>query len=82
MAGTPLRATNTEQALIGNAWSEETVLKAMAAMSRDYTPMTDMRASSEYRMKTAQNLLKKFYIETTTPEANTRLVGIGRLENA
>ena len=30
---------------------------AMEAMAQDYAPMTDMRATSAYRMKAAQNML-------------------------
>jgi xanthine dehydrogenase small subunit len=37
--------------------------------------MSDMRASKEYRMLVAQNLLTKLFIETTAPEIATRLVG-------
>jgi xanthine dehydrogenase small subunit len=36
----------------------------MAALARDYAPLSDMRASGEYRMKTAQNLLRRFWFET------------------
>ncbi len=82
MAGTPARAANTEKALIGKIWDLASVEKAMDVMVEDYSPMSDMRASQEYRMLAAQNLLKKFYIETTSPEAETRLVGEGRLTYA
>jgi xanthine dehydrogenase small subunit len=36
----------------------------MAALAQDYAPLSDMRASSNYRMKTAQNLLRRFWFET------------------
>jgi xanthine dehydrogenase small subunit len=36
----------------------------MAALATDYTPLTDMRASAEYRTATARNLLYRFYLET------------------
>ena len=36
----------------------------MAALATDYAPLTDMRASAEYRRQTAQNLLYRFYLET------------------
>ena len=63
MAGTPLRATHVEQALIGQDWSEETVLAARDGFAQDYTPMSDMRASAEYRLETAQNMLLRCYFE-------------------
>ena len=64
MAATPKRATATESYLIGKAWSDDTVTAAMTIMAQDYAPLSDMRASSTYRMKTAQNLLRRFWFET------------------
>ncbi len=64
MAATPKRAEAVEKILLGNAWDEEHVHRAMDAFSQDYTPLTDWRASSEYRMLAARNLLKRFFLET------------------
>ena len=64
MAATPKRAANAEAALRGKAWSEVTLRAAMDALSSDYTPLSDMRASNTYRMRTAQNLLRRFWLET------------------
>jgi xanthine dehydrogenase small subunit len=64
MAATPKRAAQAEAALSGRAWDEAALADAMAALARDYAPLSDMRASSEYRMKTAQNLLRRFWLET------------------
>ena len=64
MAGTPKRATLAEQALTGKAWSEATVRAAMEALSLDYSPMSDMRASATYRMQIAQNHLLRFWLES------------------
>jgi xanthine dehydrogenase small subunit len=64
MAATPKRAAATEAALNGQQWEEATVRAAMAALAIDYAPLSDMRASSEYRLLTAQNLLYRFYLET------------------
>jgi len=64
MAATPKRAALAEAALNGKPWSEENLAVAMAALAQDYKPLSDMRASSEYRMKTAQNLLRRFWFET------------------
>jgi xanthine dehydrogenase small subunit len=63
MAGTPKRAMNTENALIGQSWSEPTVRIAMNAMKTDFTPLSDMRASADYRMETAQNMLLRVWYE-------------------
>jgi xanthine dehydrogenase small subunit len=64
MAATPQRAAQAEAALIGQPWSEDTLRTAMMALGRDYAPLTDARASSTYRMRTAQNLLRRFWLET------------------
>ncbi|UEM05981.1 xanthine dehydrogenase small subunit [Skermanella rosea] len=82
MAATPKRAVEAERALVGKPWSEATVRDAMAALSRDFTPLTDWRASASYRMTVGANLLMKLYVETTDPGADTRLVGDRRLVHA
>jgi xanthine dehydrogenase small subunit len=70
MAATPKRASATESALSGQRWSEDTVRAAMAALATDYAPLTDMRASAAYRMRTAQNLLYRFFLETRPDRAS------------
>lgn len=64
MAATPKRAARTEALLAGRPWSEEVLCEAMAMLAQDYAPLSDMRASGEYRMKAAQNLLRRFWFET------------------
>lgn len=71
MAATPKRASECENALKGTEWSEDAVSSAAAALAKDYQPLTDMRASSDYRMLMAGNLLKKFYLETSGQGAQT-----------
>ncbi|MBA4094809.1 MAG: xanthine dehydrogenase small subunit, partial [Candidatus Accumulibacter sp.] len=41
---------------------------AMDALAQDYAPLSDMRASSAYRMRAAQNLLRRFWLETRTDD--------------
>ncbi|MDE4603808.1 xanthine dehydrogenase small subunit [Sinorhizobium meliloti] len=64
MAGTPKRASNVEAALKGAQWNDAAIEAGMAAFERDFTPLTDWRASSEYRMLVARNLLRRFHLET------------------
>ncbi|SFU22120.1 xanthine dehydrogenase small subunit [Paraburkholderia aspalathi] len=64
MAATPKRAAQTEAALIGATWNESTARQAMNALVADYQPLTDMRASSAYRLKVARNVLWRFHLET------------------
>ena len=64
VAATPKRASATERALSGAIWNERTARAAMSALATDYTPLSDMRASADYRRQTAQNLLYRFFLET------------------
>jgi xanthine dehydrogenase small subunit len=64
MAATVRRAARAEAALVGRAWSQETVAAAQAALAGDFTPLDDMRASARYRMQVAQNLLQRCWLET------------------
>jgi len=73
MAEIPKRATACEQALIGKPWSQETINQAMQAVLEDYTPLTDMRATASYRMRVAQNLLTRFFLEHTENPYPVRL---------
>ncbi len=65
MAGTPHRAHQVEAALVGQPWTAETIAKTAAQFSKDYTPMSDMRASAAYRLEVAQNLLHRYFAEMT-----------------
>ena len=65
MAATPKRAASVEAALLGRPWNEATVEAALAAYAVDFTPLTDMRASAEYRALVARNLLRRFFAETS-----------------
>jgi xanthine dehydrogenase small subunit len=64
VAATPKRAATAEATITGAEWSEATVRAAMDALSADFAPLTDMRASDAYRAKTARNLLYRFWLET------------------
>ncbi|MEQ9573246.1 MAG: xanthine dehydrogenase small subunit, partial [Nitratireductor sp.] len=66
MAATPKRAVAVEAALTGKPWSSDTVDAAIEAYGQDFAPISDMRASADYRMLAARNLLRRFYLETTT----------------
>jgi xanthine dehydrogenase small subunit len=63
MAGTPKRAGKAEAALRGQRWSEGAVRLAMVALSDDFQPLSDMRASADYRMQTARNMLLRYWHE-------------------
>ena len=56
-------AAKAEAALNGAEWSETAFEQAARALAQDFTPLSDWRASSEYRMLAAQNLLRRFFLE-------------------
>jgi xanthine dehydrogenase small subunit len=60
MAGTPKRARATEVALLGHALHGDLMAVAAKAMADDFTPLSDMRASAAYRLRTAQNMLIRY----------------------
>ncbi|MEJ2021733.1 MAG: xanthine dehydrogenase small subunit [Maritimibacter sp.] len=63
MAGIPQRARAAEDALIGQDWSRETIDAAMAKLGDDFTPLSDLRASSTYRLDAAANMLLRYWLE-------------------
>ena len=74
MAATPKRAANAERALEGaNLDQPASWRAARAALSKDFTPLTDMRATAAYRMTVAANLLEKALMEISGAGAPTRI---------
>ncbi len=64
MAATVKRAALTEAALLKQPWTEASLKAAQAALSQDFKPLSDMRASAAYRLQVAQNLLRRFWLQT------------------
>ena len=73
MAAIPKRASACEAALVGSAWYPGVIERACDALGEDFTPLSDFRASKEYRLLTAQNLLRKFFLEQQSPAIETRV---------
>ncbi|ODB37357.1 xanthine dehydrogenase small subunit [Pseudomonas mosselii] len=73
MAAIPKRARACEAALRGKPWNQASIERACQALAEDFTPLSDFRASREYRLLTAQNLLRKYFIELQTPHIETRV---------
>jgi len=63
MAPIPKRAINCEKILINKNISKENIEKAKKTLEKDFKPISDMRASKNYRMKIAKNLLMKCFME-------------------
>ncbi|MBB3997360.1 xanthine dehydrogenase small subunit [Aureimonas pseudogalii] len=63
MAGTPKRALNAESSLVGRPFDAAATARAAAALEDDFQPLDDLRASADYRLKTAANLVERFRLE-------------------
>ncbi len=64
MAATPKRARLCEQALVGQTLNQQTLAAAKAAILSEFNPLSDVRASREYRLQCACNLLERYFHET------------------
>jgi xanthine dehydrogenase small subunit len=78
MAATPKRALKSEVALHSVSLDvPQTWEPAIAEMTADYQPIGDMRASAEYRLVSAQALLRKALMEIASGNSRaTRVAGL------
>ncbi|MGB9096993.1 xanthine dehydrogenase small subunit, partial [Erwinia sp.] len=61
MAEIPKRASHSEQLLTGKPLTLASVEQACAALEQDFKPLSDFRATADYRLQIAKNLLRRFY---------------------
>ncbi|MFZ2990323.1 FAD binding domain-containing protein, partial [Ideonella sp.] len=64
MAGIVKRASAAEAALRGQPWNEGPLRAAQAALAQDFQPLSDLRASADYRRQTAAALLERLWLST------------------
>jgi xanthine dehydrogenase small subunit len=64
VAATPMRARQTEAALLGQPWNPATVQAATNTLRAEFQPISDMRASAHYRQTVLGNLLQRFWLES------------------
>ena len=64
VAATPVRARQTEAALVGQPWTADTAMAAAATLRAEFQPISDMRASAHYRQTVLGNLLQRFWLES------------------
>jgi xanthine dehydrogenase small subunit len=69
----PRRAPACEKALQSKVWCQENVEGAMHALGEDFRPISDFRASAEYRMHVSRNLLQRMFLENQNPTPQTRV---------
>jgi len=55
-----VRCVQTENLLRGQKLDEETIRSACASLSREISPIDDIRSTASYRMRVAKNLLADF----------------------
>lgn len=68
VATTPIRARATEAALAGRRWDLDAVRDAASVLGDEGTPMSDHRASAEYRALMLNRALLKLYRNTAREE--------------
>ena len=59
-----------EAALLNQPWSLATITTVLPAFAQDFHPLSDMRASAEYRLTAAQNLLIRYFHDLTGTATN------------
>ncbi len=64
VAATPARAVQTEAALQGKPWNQQTIERASIVLRSEFQPISDMRASKAYRCQVLGNLLQRFWLES------------------
>ena len=64
VAATPARAWRTEQAMLGHTWDRQTLAHAQAALAQEFQPLTDLRASAQYRRTVMGQLLERAWLES------------------
>ena len=69
VAAIPARAIQTEAACAGQAWSEATVEQAAQTLMNEFQPLSDMRASADYRRALLGNLLRRGWQASALPHA-------------
>ena len=72
VAATPLRATATEEFLIGKEWTRDNVAQAADVLNGEATPISDHRASAAYRTAMLGASLRKFHAQNPITLANSR----------
>ena len=63
MAAVARRAPRAEHALCEGGWTLTGIDAAIAALAQDFAPLSDFRAGAEYRLRSAGNLLRRFFFQ-------------------
>lgn len=63
VAATPVRAPRTEAALTGQPWALASLQAAAVVLAQEFSPISDMRASADYRRGVLGRLLLRYWGE-------------------
>jgi carbon-monoxide dehydrogenase medium subunit len=80
VAPTPIRSARIEEALAGNPLDDELIAEVVAMVAGEISPITDMRATAEYRTHMTGIMLKRGLaaaverLDGTGPPYETRLI--------
>ena len=59
VAPTPIRAVNAEKLLVGRKVDQSTLAEVCDEVAREVRPISDVRASAEYRRETVRVLVRR-----------------------
>jgi xanthine dehydrogenase small subunit len=85
VAAMPSRAKKTEAALLGKIWSEETIASVLPILRTEFSPISDVRGSADFRSGLITSFLEKFYFEFSegrvprVPDSDTGSLGLAEL---
>ena len=84
VAAMPVCAKKTEAALLGKVWNGETIQNVLPILEKEFTPISDVRGSAQYRSGLITSLLEKFYFDVAggVSRLNSPLGSPGRLTSA
>ncbi len=76
MAATSKRASAAEAALKGSVWNEDAARAAATALARDFDPISDHRASADYRRRVAANLMLRLHRDLSGGEEALQVMAL------
>jgi xanthine dehydrogenase small subunit len=76
MAATARRGRSVEAALIGQPWTEASVIAAAEHLAQDVAPLSDWRGSAEYRLQAAKGLLRRVFWRDRQPDQPAEVMAL------
>jgi xanthine dehydrogenase small subunit len=64
MAPTVKRALHAERAALGQGWSQATAQAVANGLALDFDPISDLRATHDYRLQAARSLVQRLWLQT------------------